>query len=246
MSNEKQRSYNCKDEELPMIGQLLFLSFQRDLAEFSAFSPKFGESYVADIEAKLTTVSELVEPKAETLAKKLITTQLYEIIDGLLQPINSLSAYLSLAKVLKISTAEFGLTALRKACIKHDVEGVLNDINFVLVNVNAHKTILVAQGLKEELITVLSTSAGTLTNLKKEQYSLLTNRKSIVQDNLLVLNGYYNQLTEICTVGKALYKSINPAKVKEYTFTEIKKQVSRATKTKVIPSVTKAVVTPAS
>jgi len=237
MSNENQRSYNCKDEELPMIGEMLFLSFKSDLAEFTAFSPKFSESFVTDFETLLTTVSQLVEPENETLAKKMITTQLHETMDGLIQPLNSLRAYLSLAKnVLKISDTDFGLTPLRKSCVSLDVEGVLKGINIVLANVNVYKTVLMAQGLKEELITVFSSAAETITSLKKEQYSLLTNRKSIVQDNVVLLNDFYDQIIEICTVGKALYKSINPAKVKEYTFAEIKKQVRKVKSSEVTPN----------
>jgi len=33
------------------------------------------------------------------------------------------------------------------------------------------------------------------------------------------------QLTEILSVGKILYKATNPAKLQEYTFTDLKKRV---------------------
>lgn len=52
----------------------------------------------------------------------------------------------------------------------------------------------------------------------------------IVQENTGLLNGLFEQLTEIFNVGKILFKATDPVKLKEYTFSELLKQVRRKDK----------------
>lgn len=228
MTEKAKRSYNCKDEELLIICTLVLLSFKRDLLVFTGYSPKMNGDYVSGFEAKIKTATELVMPETETLAKKLITEQLYGILDGLITPINYLTGYLELAKKeLKISAADFGLKALRKASAVSDLEGALDGIRLVNANIQKYKPALVLQGLSEELIATFSTAGETLTGLKEDQYRLFTNRMQIVQENTGLLNDLFEQLTEIFKVGKILFKATDPVKLKEYTFSEVLKQVRR-------------------
>jgi hypothetical protein len=46
----------------------------------------------------------------------------------------------------------------------------------------------------------------------------------------LKMNGLYEQFTEICTIGKVLYKQTDKAKLNDYTFAWLMKQVRRADK----------------
>jgi hypothetical protein len=231
MNVNNPRSYGCKDEELPMIGSLLLLSFKRDIAEFKLYSPKFSNEYVSGLEAVIGSANELIEPKSETLAKKLITDQLHAGMDALYISGKNLKGYLDLGySELKISAAEFGVTALSEACHAKDLEAVVKSLNLVNININIHKTVLMKQGLTEDAIAAFKASAASLTNLKTQQYGILTNRKNIVQNNLGILNGLYAQITEITNIGKILYKDSNPVKYKEYLFTEIKKQVHMTSK----------------
>ncbi len=231
MTEKVKRSYNCKDEELLIICALVLLSFKRDLSVFTGYTPKMNGDYVSGLEADLKAATELVMPETETLAKKLITEQLYGILDGLITPINYLTGYLELAKKeLKISAADFGLKALRKASTVSDLEGALDGLRLVNANIQKYKPTLVVQGLSEELIATFSTAGETLTGLKEDQYRLLTNRMQIVQENTGLLNGLFEQLTEIFNVGKILFKATDPVKLKEYTFSEVLKQVKRKDK----------------
>jgi len=43
MTTDFSREYSCKDEELPVICKFTAFSLKRDLADFTAFSPKFNE-----------------------------------------------------------------------------------------------------------------------------------------------------------------------------------------------------------
>lgn len=87
-----------------------------------------------------------------------------------------------------------------------------------------------ARGHTEELIGQFVTAAETIAKVKQNQYENLIKRKSIVQSNMALLNSLHQQLTEILAVGKILYKSTNPAKLQEYTFSDLKKRVHMLSK----------------
>ena len=154
-------------------------------------------------------------------------------MEGLTSSVNHLSGYIKLAKTeLKFSDAAFGLGALRKSIINNDVEGVIDQLHFVLANINTYKAPLVAKGLTEELIETFSGAFQSLKADKQAQYEITSNRKAIVQNNVSTLNDLYNQITEINAVGKILYKGNNAAKLADYTFSSLLKKVRQLSKVK--------------
>ena len=147
MTTTKQRSYNCKDEELPVICKFAVFSLKRDLADFKAFSPKFNDVYVTGFETKIASVSEVVMPGSETLELKNITARLYATMDGLVDPINRISGYLKLAQPgLKITATDFGLTQLRKGIYAKNAEGVINNLRTVSNNLTKNASLLGCTG----------------------------------------------------------------------------------------------------
>jgi hypothetical protein len=64
--SETTRSYNCKDEELPVVCRYALSCVRRDLSDFTAFSPVFNEDYLNGFQTKINLVDELVSPKIET------------------------------------------------------------------------------------------------------------------------------------------------------------------------------------
>ena len=139
---------------------------------------------------------------------------------------------------MKISDTAFGLSALRKSVNVKDVEGVLANLRVVQTNITAHKAALMEKGLSDELITGLNLAAQSLGADKQQQYEILINRKSIVQNNLGQLNSTFDQLAEILSVGKILYKTTDSAKLMEYTFTDLLKKVRQTTKSKTTTTAT--------
>lgn len=59
----------------------------------------------------------------------------------------------------------------------------------------------------------------------EKQYEMLSTRKELVQNNLHILNALFGLQTEICEIGKILYRKTAPEKVSEYTFAWLLKQV---------------------
>ena len=126
MNSISPRSYNCKDEGLPVICGFAAISLTRDLTDFSGFSPMFDAAYLAAYKAKIEIVQELVQPKSETIELKIITDRMYATLDSLIAPLNYVDGYLKLAvKTVPMSATDFGLSQLRKSIRSRDVENVL-------------------------------------------------------------------------------------------------------------------------
>jgi hypothetical protein len=233
MNTNQTRNYNCKDEELSVICGYAAFSLKRDLADFSNYSPRFDLKYVEEFDAKITVVTELVNPKSETAEKKAITTRLYATINGLTDPVNRLEGYIKLAKDrIPVSIADFGITLLRRKIRAKDTEGTLQNLRLVIASIQAYKEPLTAEGLTGEFVLHLENVAASIAADNQTQYEILSARKELVQNNLYLLNDLFRQLTEICDIGKILYKKTMPQKVQEYTFSSLMKQVRNVAKSK--------------
>jgi hypothetical protein len=226
MNTTVSRLYNCKDEELVPISRFVLFSLKRDQVDFFSYSANFKPEYVTALEAKITEVSDLMEPASELLARKLITDRLYTTMTGLITPINRLSGYVTLAqKTLGVTPADFGITGLRKSITNGDAEGVAKNLHLIISNITTYKVMLMQQGLTEDLMNELSASATSIAADKQQQYEITISRKNIIQNNAALLNGLYEQMSEIMTIGKILYKNTDKVKLSEYTFADLLKKV---------------------
>ena len=221
------RKYNCKDGELPVICSIAADSLERDLADFSAYSTKFNQKSLDDFRTDIENAFELVVPQSEIQLQKVITERMNDLLGSLTDPANRLSGYI---KFSHIGHTDFGLALLRKAIKDCDAEGGIQSLQKVLANIANFKEALVQQGLTETLIADLSTAREALKNDKSKQAKIISDRTKMVQDNLGMLNDLHDVLTEILTAGKILYKATDPAKLKDYTFENLKNHVRRATK----------------
>ena len=227
------KTYNCKNEELPVIAGYLHFSLKRDLADFTAFSPKFDESYVTTFEAKTVAVTELLNPKMETAELKIITARLYSSVDGLNGAANNLSTYIKMSGAgVPLSAADFGLTLLRNKINRKDVEGVLQGLRLVSANIGQYKEALMNQGLTEAFIVELDAAMASIAADNQKQYEIKENRKALVQSNLKILNELYADIAELCEVGKNLYRGKDAQKLAEYTFRDLLKNVRISHKAK--------------
>ena len=220
------KNYKCKQEELPVIAGYLNFSLKRDLADFTAFSPKFNPAYLVAFEDKIKTATELLNPKVETTELKIITARLYSCIDSLIGSVNNLSTYIKMAGAgVPISAADFGLTLLRKKIQLKDAEGVLQGLRLVRTNIDHYKDVLMIQGLSEAAIAELDAAMTSIAADNQAQYEIKESRKELVQGNINFLDGLYADVIELCEVGKNLYRGKNPQKLAEYTFSDLLKNV---------------------
>jgi hypothetical protein len=228
MKQLQSRSYNCKDEELPIVCRYALSHLKRDLTDFAAFSPVFNDDYVQKFTTKIELVDDLVSPKIETDELKKITGRLYLTMDGLVDPIARVRAYLLLAKnSVSISAKDFGLTLLSRKIAFRDSEGVRQNLLIVNSYLEKYREPLVAVGLNETVINQFANAVPLITNDNQLQFDIVNRRKAIVQNNLNTLNELYEQLAELLSVGKSLYKTTDPLKAKEYVFSALIKRVRK-------------------
>jgi len=224
------RQYSCKNEELLPIAKFTLFSLKRDVTEFTAFSSQFNEQYVTELEALITQVESVIEPETDTLALKLLTQKNEQYFQDLQKALLIIEGYLKLAKKeIKITPSAFGLSSLRKNLYKHDIEAVLNGIKIVTVNMQTYSATLEAKGMPATTVKSLQDLQIVLAENKQKQFEIKSSRARLTQDNTAQLNTLYQKLIEIFTIGKVLYKTSNPAKYNDYTFSKLLKKVRRST-----------------
>ena len=230
-TNKNPRLYNCKDEELPVIGGYVLTNLRRDQAKFLEFSPKYSDEGLNELEKEINNVAELVNPKSETVELKQITVRLYANMDDVFDKAKYIEGYLTLAKdTIPISAKDFGLTALKLRTKAYDAEGSLHQLRLVNTNIDKYRVPLTAQGMSDELAVSLVTAVASISDDNQKQYEIVNNRKAIVQDNIGMLNQLYQNIMLICSNGKILFRG-DAAKLKGYTFAQLKKSVRIVHKT---------------
>jgi hypothetical protein len=228
MRKLKDRNYNCKDEELPVICRKAAMYMKRDLEDFTAFSPVFNETYVAGFEEKIDMVDELVYPKTEISELKQITKRLYETMDSLVAPIAKIRSCLLLSqKTTGVSAKDFGLAMLRRKIGDRDAKGTHRNLLLVIEYLEKYRVQLFAFGFSDSIIDQFNEAASSIMEDNQIQSNIINNRKTIVQKNLSVLNDLYAQLMDILTIGRSLYKNVNNTKSKEYSFCTQRKNAKR-------------------
>ena len=240
-TTQSQRNYNCKDEELPVICKFSLNSLKRDLIDFTDYSPRFNQDYVDNYDAKITFAVNLINPQGETIERKLINDGIRSCMSTLIDPINRLNGYISFASDIKLSAADFGVSTLRNAIASSNPESVLVCLPVVNSNITKYKEALKAQGMNDDLIAQFANAALSIDVDYHKQHAIVSNRRGIVQSNIGTLNTLNDLLVEILTVGKILYKFNDSAKLQDYTFSQLKKEIHPASKTPLVPPDTKTV-----
>lgn len=238
-------SFNCKNEELPIICRYALSMLQRDIHEFTAFSPIFNQTYIDNFAAQIDQIDELILPKLETEELKKITRRLYTTMDGLMDPLTRLRGYLQLAQyTVGMSAKDFGITLLEQKIRARDAEGVRQNLLLVNANLFTWQSQLATVGLDSKVTQPLTAAVLSITEDNQQQFDIQNKRKDTVQTNSNMLNDLYTRLMEILNAGKVLFKHANPMKAKEYTFNNLKNHVRVTTKStpekeKLMPEVQK-------
>lgn len=226
-----KRSFNCRNEELVPIAKFTTFALKRDLNKISQVYNNITPDYIATTEALITEVDNLIEPQAETLAKKQVTKALSESMQQLTSQINYLAAYLKLSnKVLRLTATDFGITKLRRAINKGDAEAVVENLKIVLTHIKDHSDVLTANGMGSNFVTTLEALLTKINADRQTQFELLSNRKNIVQNNLDKLNELYNRIVEIHIIGKSIFSKSTDVKNADYTFTKLLSNVRQKAK----------------
>jgi hypothetical protein len=228
------RNFNCKSEEVPVIGNYLLFVLKRDFTDFSIFLPKiFTNEYVIGFEQKISEVNNLLNPQTETVELKNATNRLYSLMDSLIEPVDKLNGYIKFTKgAIPISVKDFGLTALKQKLRSRDAEGVLKNLRIVVANIGLYRSQLTEHGFDDNIAARFINAIPAVEADNQRQFEIINERKTIVKNNIDLINKLYKIIIEVCDVGKAIYKGKDALKVKDYTFSELKKSVRNQVKTK--------------
>jgi hypothetical protein len=228
--NNKSRLYPCKDEELPILAGFVAFSLKRDAKDFASYSSIFAKDFIKRLEADIKAASGLVRAGARgAIHVKGRTKELYEALDGLLEASQSLKVYLKLAGLNAEGGAkEFAITKLSHAVNRKDAEGVLAESKVMEEAIVRHKSALAKAGMTDKFIKDIRELQARLNASIQNRYEAKSARAAGVLDNIDALNSLYVKLTAVCDVGKIIYKKSDPAKVKEYTFSALKRRVRAA------------------
>lgn len=215
----------CRIEEVPAIGGFLIDSLGLDIADFTAFSPDFNAGYVTTAQTQLAAVTALIIPKTLTAELKVITLRIYDNMSILPQKIDFLEGYIKRATGLTVAAKDFGISAIRKANNKGDVEALVFALNYTLglVNNATNLPLLTAKGYTPIQNTVLQGIKTKLNDDNVAQNAKENERNNLVSDNADVINSFWKILTDISDAGKRIYRTSN--KKDDYTIAELKRRI---------------------
>jgi hypothetical protein len=210
---------------------------QRDLADFTAFSPKFNPQYLADFKRKNEEMNQMMFPQEKTKELKTVTARLYANMDKLLAPLDRLEGYIVLAQKhegelddedvqsLPLSVNDFGVSFLRQKIRRKDAEGTLKGLQLINSNLEQYSGLLRQQGLPAATIAQFKAAFPEIDADNQKQYEIVSSRRLLTAENINLFNTLYEQMMEICKIGKTLYKNTQKSKLPDYTFAYLKKKV---------------------
>jgi hypothetical protein len=224
MSNKK---IPCKTEEVPVIGEFIMNSAEKDINDFNGYSSVFTTDYFASIKTKVEVCKELVKSSVVTKELKTITRQLYDESKSLRTKLNVLEGYLKLgADKLDIAFKDIGLGKVRLDIIRHNIEGLLSNMKTSLIAAKRNQPVLASLGLKQTLIDEIETQLQKINSLNVTQNALISKRNRLTVENIDKINDLWDSLRSILTAARAMYRGVDEVKLKDYTITQLKKRVN--------------------
>jgi hypothetical protein len=228
-----KKLFPCKIEDLPVIAETVVGSARRDIADFSAFSPEFTELYFDAIDDKIVVCGKKLRSWVVIQELKATTEQLVSKTYRLRPKLNLLEGYLKLASEgLDVKESDLGLTIVRNAISKGNVERVILSVTNLLVGVQRNQAALEAKGLNPLLIDEIAVLAKDINTLDVKQNELESIRNRLTEENMDLFNDLWKALLPVLDTGKALYRVVDPAKLKDYTAAQLLKRLNHSGKRK--------------
>ena len=131
-----KKKFNCKMVDMPVITGFLLASMDRDKVDFLAYSPLFADPFMADVRTKQAECYAIVKAADVMKHQKAVKVQIDDRLVKMRIGMNQLEGYLKLgADKLDIKYSDFGITAIRAAIAKGDVETSIAQGHTLLTNV---------------------------------------------------------------------------------------------------------------
>lgn len=226
-------AFNCRLEEIPVLCRYVLNYFERDQAEFIAYSPLYNATYKSDFELRLAAVDDLVTPYTVTGEMKKITVRIDGHYANLRTELNKLEKYAKLAgNGLTVHPDDLGFKLIRDQVQSRNDEGVIRLLKELLRNLKVNAEVLAPVGLTPAMLTDLEAFIKTFTADSMAQTTKLKDRTELTRENVKEINALYAIVTDVLETGKVIFKAKDKAKVRDYTFTDLLKLVRKTQKAK--------------
>jgi hypothetical protein len=225
------KKFQCKIEDLPVMGEFLLNSVKEDLNDFINFSSVFTPDYLTSVETKINSCKELISSSVVAKELKAVTGQLYEKSKGLRVKLNALEGYLKLGNgELDVSVESMGLKNVRNDISRSNIESLMFNIHNLLAAVKRNQSVLEAKGLKQELIDGIESQTSEINVLNTRQNSLISNRNRLTKQNIEQFNDLWDSLQPILKTAQAIYRGVDSTKLKDYTVAQLMRRINATRK----------------
>jgi len=219
--------FKFRQEELPVVGELLLQLFNRDRNKFEEFSAEYNDEFETSVKNQITKVLKLVHSTSLTGKISKITEELYQVMNDIKPNLDLIAAYAQRAnKGLNMPYAKFGVKEVKKELRRKNVEGFTLKVEILQKNITDNLEVLKAKGYKEELATELGVMSKKAYDLNLVQEEKMSERKQLVVDNNAEFAILWKMLGDISKTGKLVLKA-NPSMADEYKFTHILNKVRK-------------------
>jgi hypothetical protein len=221
------KKFTCRVEDLPVIGEFVVNSAEKDINDFNNYSAKFTIEYLATVNSQIEVCKELAKSSTITKELKSATHQLYYTTKNFRIKLNALEGYLKIGvDKLDIAIEDFGLKKIRSNIVRSNIEGFLSNMRTTMVAVKRNISTLEAQGMKPAFIDEIETHLQEINSLNVKQNELISKRNRLTADNINKFNDLWSNLKLIMNTAKAIYRDVNEAKLKDYTIAHLKRRVN--------------------
>lgn len=219
--------FKFRQEELPVVGEILLQSFKRDRKKFKGFSEDYNDEYAKSVKSQIEKVQDLILAPSLTAEISKITEDLYADMEEIVPKLDLVAAYAQRAnKSLNVRSSDFGIKECKKELRKKNVEGFSVKATMVLQNIEKNFDALADKGYKKELGTGIEKLAKKIYDLNLKQENKTGERKQLVVENHVELDKLWTMLTDISKLGKLLMRK-DTAKAEDYMLTNVLAKVRR-------------------
>ncbi|WP_372645188.1 hypothetical protein [Ancylomarina sp.] len=220
--------YKFRQEELPVVGELLLQMFERDRNAFENFSPEYKGEFLEIVVSQIRTVLNMTQAPTLRAEIKRQTSDLYQCIDEIIPILDLIAAYAKRANAtLTVKASDFGVAQAKKEIRKRNIEGVCTKVKVVEQNITNNLDALKERGYTEALGSELNSMTQKAYKLNLLQEEKIRAKKQLVVNNMTEYTLLWCFLKDLSETGKLLMKS-DKQKCDGYKFSHIIKQVRKS------------------
>jgi hypothetical protein len=221
------KKFPCRIEEIPVFGEFVVSSAEKDINDLNGYSPLFTIEYLSSVKSRIEICKELII--SSTVVRELndVTQQLHDKGKTFRLTLNALNKYLQPGRDrLNIAIEDVGLKNIRVDIRKGNIEKFMSSIRILLVAVKRNLQVLEVRGMTPAFINEIETQLQEINSLNEKQNSLISKHDKVISENIDRFNDLWNSIRTILTAARVIYRDTDEVKMKDYTFAQLKRRVN--------------------